>query len=549
MPKKRLVVCCDGTWNDLRMRYITNVGRLLQCLLPVDEGGDTPIPQVAYYDDGVGADAEGFRRVIEGGIGKGLDNLVYEAYRFVCFNYQPGDELYFFGYSRGAYTARSVVGMLGTVGLVPRARLGQIPRAMEVYRQHRDAVQAQREFRAQVGSEVVNVDFLGCWDTVGALGIPDKTALFTLDRVSRARYEFHDTRLGPHVQRAAHAVAIDERRKEFSPTLMRCARGVPKSRLREVWFPGDHGCVGGGSWEKRGLSNAALCWMIETAVDMGAPLAVDLDRLHDRARADHTVFFAPAGGWIYTDEARPLSRLGVSWQSLHPSVSRRWRDEPSYRPRNLLAAHGKRLKAQESPAPAAAEQSVPRALAAGQSHRVRVSASEAGTDTGVQLIAGQRYLIRVSPLQVWQDGRLDPCDARGWNTVQEGADRESKLPWKDGRQVQPALLKGLVRPSKHRALVPEADWFELVAAIGDGEYRRLQLPPPITPDADIETVLTAWTDGELRLAANDIAHRWQWLDRYGNNRGWIWVEVAAHAGQGSPPVADRPSSRRRKKLI
>ncbi|MEA3644007.1 MAG: DUF2235 domain-containing protein, partial [Lamprobacter sp.] len=169
MSRKRLVICCDGTWNDLRMRYITNVGRLLQCLLPVDASGAAPIPQVAYYDDGVGADAEGFRRVLEGGIGKGLDNLVYEAYRFICLNYHAGDELYLFGYSRGAYTARSVAGMLGAVGIVPRACLKQIPEAMEAYRARgSSAAQQQREFRQRVGTEPAAVDFLGCWDTVGA---------------------------------------------------------------------------------------------------------------------------------------------------------------------------------------------------------------------------------------------------------------------------------------------------------------------------------------------------------------------------------------------
>ncbi|WP_052094472.1 DUF2235 domain-containing protein, partial [Pseudohaliea rubra] len=354
MSNKRIIVCCDGTWNDLRMRYITNVGRLLQCLLPVDETGTVPLPQVAYYDDGVGADAEGFRRVLEGGIGKGLDNLVYEAYRFICLNYQPGDELFLFGFSRGAYTARSVAGLLGAVGVVPRSWLKDIPEAMAVYRARSGEAALQQAFRKRVKPLNATVDFLGCWDTVGALGIPDKTALFTLDRLARARYQFHDTTLGRHIRRAAHAVAIDERRKEFAPTLMHCAPGA-RTRLRECWFPGDHGAVGGGTWEKRGLSNAALTWMLHSAAALGAPLATDLERLHDRARSDHTVYFNAAHGLLYTDEARSLKKHKVPWAAIHPSARDRWRDEPTYRPRNLSAAHGKALrKLETAPGPATA---------------------------------------------------------------------------------------------------------------------------------------------------------------------------------------------------
>jgi hypothetical protein len=261
--------------------------------------------------------------------------------------------------------------------------------------------------------------------------------------------------------------------------------------------------------------------MIECTEELGAPLAVDLSRLHDRARTDPYIFFDAEQSWIYTDQARTLKKLGVRWTAVHDSARQRWAGEPSYRPRNLRALGGAHLPdTLDEPAD-------PAPLAVGEGRTVRVSAELADNPTGIVVTAGQRLRLSVSPLQVWKDGKLDPCDARGWNTVEAPtADgREPKLPWKNGQQVSRSLLRGLVRPSRHRALVPEADWFELVAAIGESDFRRLN-PPPAEDHADIEVTFTAWADGELRLAANDIRSRWQLLDRYGNNEGWLWVGVS-----------------------
>ena len=526
MSKKRIIVCCDGTWNDLRMRYITNVGRLLQCLLPEGPSEHGMLPQVVYYDDGVGADAEGFRRMLEGGIGKGLDNLVYEAYRFICVNYNEGDEICLFGFSRGAYTARSVAGMIGRLGVVPRTQLKWVPSAMEAYRARRDVDVTCKAFCAAAKSVPTKVAFLGCWDTVGALGIPDKTSLFSLDRLSREKYEFHDTTLGRHIARAAHAVAIDERRKEFQPTLMERPKSSTATKLREVWFAGDHGCVGGGSWEKRGLSNITLRWMIDAAAELGLELGADLSRLHDKAVSDHRIYFDATHSWMYRDEARSLAKHNVRWSSVHATVGQRWRNEPSYQPRNVTAIFRKQLGNRNAVKTA----SEPAGLVSGEERSLRVDATKAANGTGVLLTAGSRYRLVIPRVQVWKDGDLDPCDARGWNTVAVTTkEREAKLAWKDGEQLDGSILDGLTRRARSKSLVPEADWLELVAAIGGGAYRRLGLTAPEDESQPFTVEFKAWDSGELMLAPNDLSHKLDLIDRYDNNEGWLWVTLALAA--------------------
>ena len=328
------------------MPALTNVARLCQCLLPEDKTRKKPIRQLVYYDDGVGADADGFTRLWRGAVGQGLDRLVYEAYRFICLNYNPDDELFLIGFSRGAYTARSVAGLIGRVGLVPRKHIAAIPKAMALYRHRRTVLPPSSElmgFQQAHECKPVPITFLGCWDTVGALGIPNKSELLALDKISRRRYQFHDTTLGHHIERAAHAVAIDERRREFQPTLMQLGPAMEPSQLREMWFPGDHGCVGGGSADKQPLANGPLRWLVQTAAELGSPLAIDWSMLTDGAEANPLIPFTPSDGWMYADKARSLKN--VAFEALHHSVIERFQKDLSYRPRNLIRQHGKALRA------------------------------------------------------------------------------------------------------------------------------------------------------------------------------------------------------------
>ena len=290
---KRIAVCLDGTWNkpgqtDQGVATKTNVLKLYEALA---NGPD----QVAGYDEGVGTEPDD--KIAGGAFGWGLFEQIKAAYRQVRASFAPGDDIYVFGFSRGAYSARSLAGMILRCGIVrgdlddvpvPQAlldllttqqeakrRLDVADKAFAMYKyaydeKNRAAVDA---FKRQYCHDTP-VRFVGVWDTVGALGIPDELfvpALRKLDDALDAKlYGFLDTELSPRVQAAYHAVAIDEHRKPFQPTLWTDPAGaaprinVAGSNVEQVWFAGAHSNVGGG-YADTGLSDIALKWMIERA--------------------------------------------------------------------------------------------------------------------------------------------------------------------------------------------------------------------------------------------------------------------------------------------
>ena len=300
---KRLVVFCDGTWNRMSAEHPTNVLIGAQLVLPVDASG---VQQVTYYDEGVGTVGPKAIKILQGAFGWGLLEKIEAAYRFLIFNYEPGDEIYIFGFSRGAYTARSLAGLIRKCGIVPRAQAGQIRDIFEFYKDTAtkpDSDEAQRrrmlwspgvilkesdrQWRLDhngdpaivAAARPLTVRYLGVWDTVGALGVPKH--LFLNSLFPSRKYEFHDHQLSSTVRAARHAVAVDERRRSFEPSLWdnldilnAAASGVGK--YQQLWFPGDHGSVGGGG-DIRELSNEALAWVVDGAIVEG--LAVDLQKL------------------------------------------------------------------------------------------------------------------------------------------------------------------------------------------------------------------------------------------------------------------------------
>lgn len=517
MARKRLLVCCDGTWNNLEMRYITNVGRIVQVAGSAGKGVDGKrIEHALYYDDGVGADDGGLQRAVQGAFGVGIDRLIFEAYRFIAINHQPGDEVCLFGFSRGAFVARSVAGMIGKVGLVPRRKLKYLPRAMDAYRSKKE--KDQEAFRAEAESEVIDITLLGCWDTVGALGIPDKLPFVPIDNWFRKRYEFHDTVLGAHVQRALHAVAIDERRKEFRPTLMERPAGAPASQvLVQTWFPGDHGSVGGGSWEKRGLSNHCLCWMLDQAKTLGVDLGADLGCLHDHAITDHRIFFSRETKIIYATADRKIPDT-VTYADVDPTARSRWADHDDYRPPALQRSFGDELN--REPTTVKHPPSNGRLRVRGTAE-ARVTARIKENPTGVMVQAGEAYEIEVGRTQVWKDGDLDPCDVRGWSTTDP-----AKVPYEGGKQVEKSAISSwLIRRGDRLKLHRPADWFELVCRIGDEGFVPIRVVAPAEQESPFVMSFTANADGELVLAANDASDRFDLLDKYDNNAGWVWVTI------------------------
>ncbi|MGF1594381.1 MAG: DUF2235 domain-containing protein [Kiloniellaceae bacterium] len=284
MAKRRFVVCFDGTWNTPdKGAKPTNVVKMVRAVRSRDDAG---LSQVVFYGKGVGS-AGGTDAIAGGGLGVGLTANVVDGYRFLCNNYTADDEVYIFGFSRGAYTARSLAGLVGLAGILGPGDLGGGLRdVMSVY-QRKDLNRDQK--LEEIGKlkltapHAARIRCVGVWDTVGSLGIPGDLGRSFLG----GKYYFHDVELGGHIDVALHAVAVDEKRSAFSPTLWVSDTGRPATGgqvVEQVWFAGAHSNVGG-SYEDSTLSDIAFYWMVRRvsaltdlallrpAIDFGPPQA------------------------------------------------------------------------------------------------------------------------------------------------------------------------------------------------------------------------------------------------------------------------------------
>lgn len=340
---KRLVVCCDGTWNtpDQKDRGVlrpSNVVKLARWVLP--QAGDGTL-QKLHYDRGVGT-GDFIDRVFGGAFGVGLSHNAREAYAFLSQHHEPGDEVYLFGFSRGAYTVRRTVGMLRKCGLAPKADKATIEEAHAVYEKRESRAEggadskAALAFREKHDARRIPVRFLGVWDTVGSHGIAGVLGQLG-SMVSRAR--FHDRILSSDVERACHAVAIDECRRLFQPTLFQLSKtGAQRGhQLEQSWFAGVHGNVGGG-YEDTGLSDIALHWMTARAEARG--LALD-PRWRARIAPDEFGELRDSRHGIYGllgKSVRPMGAQKAGFERVHVSpVTRAERDPATYAPVNLEA--------------------------------------------------------------------------------------------------------------------------------------------------------------------------------------------------------------------
>lgn len=335
---KRLIVCCDGTWQKLTSPYPTNVVKIAQAIKPIASDGT---PQVLYYDEGVGTEDKA-DLIFGGAFGKGIDQNIQDAYRFICLNYVEGDEIYLFGFSRGAYTVRSLAGLLYNSGVLKRENIRQAPEAYNLYchRGTKPGDQQAVDFRKDYSlGRRVEVTLLGCWDTVGSLGIPELSTFGALAHQINKKYRFHDTKLNKKIKNALHAVAIDEQRKVFNVTPMEKNPDAPDQVVRQVWFPGDHGSVGGGLKEQSKLSDATLKWMIESTGELGLGLDFDDSKIEPPVDFDYTCdFYVEPKSIINTATKLAgaiLREVSDEFQDLHESVKYRWKQRSDYRPQNL----------------------------------------------------------------------------------------------------------------------------------------------------------------------------------------------------------------------
>jgi uncharacterized protein (DUF2235 family) len=358
---KRLVVCCDGTWQEATQDYPSNVRKISQAI----KAENTAQPQHVYYSPGIGSGTDKVNRLLGGAFGWGIDDNIQDAYRFLCHNYAEGDEIYLFGYSRGAYTVRSLGGLMRVAGgILTTTDINRVPDLYNIYRSEGRYGDAKRISQTELNRrelarkaaavtalgatiQPAKITVLGCWDTVGSLGIPNTVPL--ISQQINKKYEFHDCQLSNLIERALHAVAIDEPRQAFDVTpMVQSQSNVEAGQvLHQVWFPGNHGGVGGGNKDSQPLADGALLWMMYT---IRHTLGLGLE--FNPSRVDHDL-----------DTANPVQRFGIRPDpkayvpeepisllfrltglkprtleedaTLHRSVFERWQARSDYRPTNM----------------------------------------------------------------------------------------------------------------------------------------------------------------------------------------------------------------------
>jgi uncharacterized protein (DUF2235 family) len=337
---KRIAIFCDGTWNtpdksEGGKHCQTNVVKMANALCPASADGTL---QLLYYDTGIGSEGDLLQRVYDGATGTGITNKILQAYRFIINNYEKSDELFLFGFSRGAFTVRSISGLIRNSGILKIENLDLVQRAYSIYRSRKPEFQP-REIEATLFRKTFAVEettiirFIGVWDTVGALGNP----LFLHGFLSN-RNQFHDTELSTRISYAFHALAIDENRKNFEATLWHQKPDSKNQVLEQVWFPGVHSDIGGGYPENEtGLSDSALQWMLEKAqscnlmFDTISAKPNPMAAMHESYQGLYTLqdkLFRPIG---YVDPDK-----GNTNEFLHTSVIERYTNDTKYRPKNLV---------------------------------------------------------------------------------------------------------------------------------------------------------------------------------------------------------------------
>jgi uncharacterized protein (DUF2235 family) len=264
-----------------------------------------------------------------------LSKNVLDAYSFLVHNYAPGDEIFLFGFSRGAYTARSLAGMIGLCGILNKDNAFYIWEAFRLYRSYHANQEKIGNFWKERTPYKAEIKFIGVWDTVGAMGIPINGPW---DWLVARRHGFHNVKLGKHIRHACQALAIDEKRNAFKPVIWELEAGGDQV-LEQQWFAGVHSNVGG-SYEPDGLANIAFQWMASKAKANG--LGIDNRQLGRYAPVYYSILRNNLRGWIFGKHIRPIGEGKHSQEGLHESVKERYQDKKGklqqpYRPSNLIA--------------------------------------------------------------------------------------------------------------------------------------------------------------------------------------------------------------------
>ena len=530
---RNLIVCSDGTWNtpgnlDGTVPAPTNVVRIHAALAKFNEDD---VEQIRYYRQGVGSSGWIGRRVYRGLVGGGVVDDIKSAYKWLAETYRPDDRIFLFGFSRGAYTVRSLAGMIASVGLLDLTaeRLKEdekwllVKSATRLYKNSKRRKQSIKEKPVEASRsrkfmefarrpDAVPIHFLGVWDTVGALGIPDDWALAKHVLSDPNQNLFHDTNLGNLVRIARHAVGLDETRVDFVPTLWTNLRDGTADKdvdlyagdAKQVWFPGVHGDIGG-SYYNRDLGDLTLKWMMEEAKSASLGFREgDLEALKGNPRG---LLHISTTGVFRNRQTRPRAVPDLSDADENGLVL-----DQSLKIRRV------------HPAPSETDYWTTIRLEVGETWETKVRARERWAKTGVYMKPGERYEFAAKG--EWLDASVLATPA--------GVTK----PWQAGRighvvgtlsEFPRKLYRNMFRTSYAENLLlragrrfEQAPWFSLVGVVANGrgaDEKTKRRRPHEEFLIGSKHELNVTQGGFLYCYANDA---WGF---YGNNYGSVTLTV------------------------
>lgn len=320
---KNIVILSDGTGQEGGKGQISNIFKLYKQL------GENTNEQVRFYDKGVGTD---WRKIFGNAVGRGFAHNVLECYEFLSKNYEDGDKIFLFGFSRGAATVRSLSGFICAFGVIPSSNTQLIDKAWDIYKIPDKTERKTKiiEFLATQETQMSEIQFLGCYDTVAALGHPYKWVSKVIDKFPFWKHRFHDFKLSNYVQNAYQALAIDDKRKTFHPILW---DADSNQNIKQVWFCGMHSDVGGG-YKDSALADIPFVWLKNMAVKheliIYPPDVVTINgdvngEMHDSM----TLFYRDKQRFWDTERSdKPILHTSV----LHRKKNIKNKDKPPYKP-------------------------------------------------------------------------------------------------------------------------------------------------------------------------------------------------------------------------
>lgn len=507
---RNLIVCADGTWNtpdqeDDGVPVPTNVVKIYNCLAEKDSKGNE---QLKYYHPGVGTEGHWWDKVRGGSVGEGLGKNIMSGYRWLGSHYQTGDHIFLFGFSRGAYTVRSLGGMISRCGLLDLNNLADDEMWKRVEKAYKDGYREKQNrnkwangwaFHAgDAPDQQVSIYFIGVWDTVGALGVPDDLAILNLFD-DRAKYVFHDTKLSDKVINARHALALDEIRASFTPTLW--MENTSKTDVKQIWFSGVHADVGGG-YAETGLSDMALKWMIDEASGKGLEFQPGIVK---QIKPDHHDVLHNSYRGIFgmlRSQPRSAPKIVKNIKGVHSSVVDRSREPPitqaPYRPT--------------------------RSLRKGESITISIYADQPWNHTNLYLEQNVKYTFKAEG--EWLDSSIK-CGPAGTN---DGKFQPGEIVhiagtlWGKAETLFRNITHNEQAEFKGTRRYEDYPWFSLIGVVADGGNPQ----PDGTPTEHTSFLIGAGMNktfkksGYLYCFANDA---WNF---YGNNRGSVRLTITRH---------------------